>query len=217
MTSLRVELSGVGWNMDRGPWRGVEMCQEGQRSMGMHQKRAEKHRNMSEEGRCIYDYLKEHVPYFIDLIKKKSGETALLMWEPMIAAYAAPHPDKKLVNAPVNVKSSKDRLGFDHAELTWLLCEEPAGFASRCNCVNNITDWMPQLKCKHSMMFSTGEQSSPLTDCDSQQGRKATTSRPSKMTKEGHGKHSNKSKDKSKVPTKETITKRSSLWASKKK
>ncbi|KIN94625.1 hypothetical protein M404DRAFT_34847 [Pisolithus tinctorius Marx 270] len=90
--------------------------------------------------KCIYDYLKEQAPYFMDLIKKKkSGETALLMHEmqqviswmqsddashlkPMIAAYAAPHPDKKLVDPPVNVKGSKDRLGFNHAELTQLLC-----------------------------------------------------------------------------------------------
>ncbi|KAI6008731.1 hypothetical protein F5J12DRAFT_782184 [Pisolithus orientalis] len=42
--------------------------------------------------------------------------------KPMIPAYAAPHPDKKLVDPPVNVKSSKDRLGFNHAELTQLLC-----------------------------------------------------------------------------------------------
>ncbi|KAI5991691.1 hypothetical protein F5J12DRAFT_727248 [Pisolithus orientalis] len=42
--------------------------------------------------------------------------------KPMISAYAAPHPDKKLIDPPVNTKSSKDRLGFNHAELTQLLC-----------------------------------------------------------------------------------------------
>ncbi|KAI5999763.1 hypothetical protein F5J12DRAFT_683361, partial [Pisolithus orientalis] len=90
--------------------------------------------------KCIYDYLKEQALYFIDLIKKKkSGKTTLLMHEmqqvisqmrsdnashlkPMISAYAAPHLDKKLVNPPVNAKSSKDRLGFNHTELTQLLC-----------------------------------------------------------------------------------------------
>ncbi|KAI6140467.1 hypothetical protein BKA82DRAFT_4363646 [Pisolithus tinctorius] len=36
--------------MDRGPWRGVEMCREGRRSVGTHRRRAEKRGNMSEEG-----------------------------------------------------------------------------------------------------------------------------------------------------------------------
>ncbi|KAI5982394.1 hypothetical protein EDC04DRAFT_2592883 [Pisolithus marmoratus] len=40
----------------------------------------------------------------------------------MISSYAAPHPDKKLVNPPVNARGSKDRLGFNHPELAHLLC-----------------------------------------------------------------------------------------------
>ncbi|KAI6137267.1 hypothetical protein F5141DRAFT_1060129 [Pisolithus sp. B1] len=87
----------------------------------------------------IYGYLKEHAPYFVGLIKKRrSGKTELLMREmqqviswtrsddashlrSMISSYAAPHPDKKLVDPPVNARGSKDRLGFNHLELTCLL------------------------------------------------------------------------------------------------
>ncbi|KAI6032143.1 hypothetical protein BKA83DRAFT_16441 [Pisolithus microcarpus] len=40
----------------------------------------------------------------------------------MISSYVAPHPDKKSVDPPLNVKGSKDRLGFNHPELACLLC-----------------------------------------------------------------------------------------------
>ncbi|KAI6099255.1 hypothetical protein EDD16DRAFT_1524033 [Pisolithus croceorrhizus] len=93
-----------------------------------------------EHYQCIYGYLKEHAPYFIGLIKKKrSGKTQLLMCEmqqvisqtrsddashlhSMISPYAAPHPDKKIVNPPINARGFKDRLGFNHLELGRLPC-----------------------------------------------------------------------------------------------
>ncbi|KAI5998926.1 hypothetical protein F5J12DRAFT_784774 [Pisolithus orientalis] len=57
VTNPRAELSGVGQNMDRGPQRGVEMCWEGQRSMGTRWRRVEKRRNMAEEGREAWEHV----------------------------------------------------------------------------------------------------------------------------------------------------------------
>ncbi|KAF9235207.1 hypothetical protein BU15DRAFT_65043 [Melanogaster broomeanus] len=41
---------------------------------------------------------------------------------PVIGSYAAPQPDRKVIDPPINPKASKDRLGFSHPELTKLLC-----------------------------------------------------------------------------------------------
>ena len=39
-----------------------------------------------------------------------------------IGSYAAPHPEKKVIDPPIQPRASKDRLGFNHPELARLLC-----------------------------------------------------------------------------------------------
>lgn len=41
---------------------------------------------------------------------------------PVIGSYAAPHPEKKVLDPPVQPRGEKDRLGFNHPELAPLLC-----------------------------------------------------------------------------------------------
>jgi hypothetical protein len=41
---------------------------------------------------------------------------------PVIVSYAAPKPDKKVLDPPVQPRGPKDRLGFHHPELAHLLC-----------------------------------------------------------------------------------------------
>ena len=39
-----------------------------------------------------------------------------------ISSYAVPHPEKKVIDLPIQPCASKDRLGFNHSELACLLC-----------------------------------------------------------------------------------------------
>ncbi|KAF9232302.1 hypothetical protein BU15DRAFT_55157, partial [Melanogaster broomeanus] len=89
----------------------------------------------------VFEYLKEYAPYLVGLLQKKSERekfNSLLNdmqqaisrtrsddashLKPVIGSYAAPQPDKKVIDPPINPKASKDRLGFNHPELTKLLC-----------------------------------------------------------------------------------------------
>lgn len=41
---------------------------------------------------------------------------------PVIGSYAAPDPDTKHVDPPVQARGPRDQLGFNHPELARLLC-----------------------------------------------------------------------------------------------
>jgi hypothetical protein len=41
---------------------------------------------------------------------------------PLIGRYAAPDPDNKYIDPPVDPRGDKERLGFNHPELASLLC-----------------------------------------------------------------------------------------------